>query len=535
MRTRSISSLLRSTTGAVAPTVALSLFALIGAGGIAFDYARMASVDTELQQAADQAALAAATQLDQSDGSIQRATAAAQALLANSTLLANDDDDDGRAVTVPTVVFYETKADAESDTNGTTDVADFATAHFVRVAVKARRANFALTPIVGAISSGDINAEAVAGLGSAICKVPPLMMCNPQETGTNKDFDISGYIGRGLRLVSGGNSGSSWAPGNFGYLQTTGPGANALEYALGANNPPGDCFATDGVTTKPGENTSVVNAINTRFDIFQSGLTNDCNGSKCSPALNVRKDVVHPDISAIKGKGALNCGYNTGSDPWTLPSVRYEPLASTRTQTTLPTNMGLPRDICHAVSISGDCGGTASPVGDGNWDRTMYFKVNHPTIGANWATNASLTDWADEHGVADVTKITRYQVYQWEIDSGLVGTPRFANMDSKGKTNLYAYSGPQCSAGLGASETTPDRRLTSMAVVNCVKEGVKGQAAGVKVVKWVEVFFVEPSIDRPGRTNAGDVYVEFVRVTDPGVDASGGGQVVRRDVPYLIK
>jgi hypothetical protein len=74
-----------------------------------------------------------------------------------------------------------------------------------------------------------------------------------------------------------------------------------------------------------------------------------------------------------------------------------------------------------------------------------------------------------------------------------------------------------------------------MAVVNCVKEGVKGQAAGVKVVKWVEVFFVEPSIDRPGRTNAGEVYVEFVRVTDPGVDASGGGQVVRRDVPYLIK
>ena len=51
----------------------LSLFALIGAGGIAFDYARLAALDTELQKAADQAALAAATQLDRADGSRDRA------------------------------------------------------------------------------------------------------------------------------------------------------------------------------------------------------------------------------------------------------------------------------------------------------------------------------------------------------------------------------------------------------------------------------------------------------------------------------
>ena len=39
------------TEGAVAPTIALSLSALIAVGGIAFDYARMASLDTELQDA----------------------------------------------------------------------------------------------------------------------------------------------------------------------------------------------------------------------------------------------------------------------------------------------------------------------------------------------------------------------------------------------------------------------------------------------------------------------------------------------------
>ena len=51
-------------TAAVAATVALSLFGLIAVGGIAFDYARMVTLDTELQNAADQAALAGVTQLD---------------------------------------------------------------------------------------------------------------------------------------------------------------------------------------------------------------------------------------------------------------------------------------------------------------------------------------------------------------------------------------------------------------------------------------------------------------------------------------
>src|SRR5688572_2741419 len=85
-------------SAAVAPTVALSLFALIGAGGIAFDYARMASLDTELQNAADQAALAAATQLDGQDDACARAAAAAAGLLANETVFANEAS--ARAITV---------------------------------------------------------------------------------------------------------------------------------------------------------------------------------------------------------------------------------------------------------------------------------------------------------------------------------------------------------------------------------------------------------------------------------------------------
>ena len=49
---RTVRRLAHNNSGAVAPTVALSLVALIAAGGIAFDYSRLASLDTELQGAA---------------------------------------------------------------------------------------------------------------------------------------------------------------------------------------------------------------------------------------------------------------------------------------------------------------------------------------------------------------------------------------------------------------------------------------------------------------------------------------------------
>ena len=61
-------------SGATAALYALALPALVAVAGIGFDYAHIAAMDTELQNAADQAALAGATQLDKTPGSIGRAT-----------------------------------------------------------------------------------------------------------------------------------------------------------------------------------------------------------------------------------------------------------------------------------------------------------------------------------------------------------------------------------------------------------------------------------------------------------------------------
>lgn len=524
MSWRRFAGLARSTRGSVAPTVALSLTGLVAVAGLGFDYARMAAMDSELQNAADQAALAAASQLDSKTGACSRAALAASSLVRNDTLFANDGQavrvnisNEGTCDATGTIRFYQDKA---KTTAATSD----ANAKFVQVQVATRRANYAFTGLVAALFQ-DLTAYAYAGLDSAVCRVPPLMICNPAETGQETDFNVGNYIGRGIRLVAGG-SGGSWSPGNFGYLESNLSGANALEAALGANIPDGECLKTSQVTTKPGVNTSVTDAINTRFDIYENGLVSDCDAAtgNCSPALNTRKDVVHAEITAPPPS---NCGFATGNDPWELPSAQYLPDPITRVSAT-PSNMGLPRDICHAVSQSGDCAN--GRIGDGSWDRNLYFSVNHPGL-----TPADVTSWAAGAGVSVSSPITRYDVYRWEQDTNHTG-PHSDHSSIKGgkTTNYYSYSAPQCSAGLGPSETQQDRRVLTVAVVNCAAEGVNGGSAqSINVKKWIEVFLVEPSINRD-RTQAGDLYVEVVREAKT-VGESGTFQVVRRDVPYLIE
>ena len=81
MRRAAIRSFGGDESGAIAPIYALALVGLVSMAGLAFDYTRLVAMDTELQNAADQAALAAATQLDGEDGAIDRATAAGGALV----------------------------------------------------------------------------------------------------------------------------------------------------------------------------------------------------------------------------------------------------------------------------------------------------------------------------------------------------------------------------------------------------------------------------------------------------------------------
>jgi hypothetical protein len=78
-----------------------------------------------------------------------------------------------------------------------------------------------------------------------------------------------------------------------------------------------------------------------------------------------------------------------------------------------------------------------------------------------------------------------------------------------------------------------------MAVLNCEARNLNGAETDVPVLKWVDVFLVEPAFVRKrgntAVTGGRDVYVEIIGETVAGGAGSTAGQVVRRDVPYLIK
>jgi hypothetical protein len=103
------------------------------------------------------------------------------------------------------------------------------------------------------------------------------------------------------------------------------------------------------------------------------------------------------------------------------------------------------------------------------------------------------------------------------------------------------YNAPVCSplqgygAGVVPGGTNVDRRRISAAVINCNASDVHGGGNTVyPVLKWIELFLVEPSLQRPN-TDANDVYVEVIGLTTLQASGATAGQVTRRDVPYLVK
>lgn len=508
---------------AVAPTVALALFALVGVGGIAFDYARLVSMDTELQSAADQAALAAASQLDGRAGTCSRAGQAARAFVTNQTRFSNDGGtlaitiaNETACDSVGSIRFYQNKA---KTTAATSD----ANANFVEVTVNARTARYALTPIVGALNSGAISGTAFAGMGSAICRIPPVFICNPDEPANNTDplleLNVSSRIGRGLKLISE----NKYAPGNVGFLVTFpgASGANDLAKALGWDQLPYNCTQTDNgdavrVETEPGTMQSVRSAFNTRFDM-QDGPGLGCVGSgNCPPSSNVRKDLIRSGT-----------GCDDGS--WTVASGRYYPATEAPLAATVtPEAMGYPRDICHANDTFTGCN-SLGRFGNGVWDREAYFRSTYPA-------NAVAVKAAMQADGLDPTTVTRYQVYKWEAEQAQGAHPEY--LDPKTVTGGAAHSRPICwtgtpAGGIVPSASTVDRRRLSAAIINCNATDLKGRKT-VPVANWIDIFLVEPSYDRSGVTSKKDIYVEVIGETDLGGGATGGG-ALRRDVPYLIE
>ena len=539
---RLVRTMWKATEGAVAPTVALSLVGLIAAGGLAFDYARLATLDTELQQAVDQAALAAATQLDRADDSITRAQAtvqsatAADRLAANITRFANDGSAPG--IDINSITFCSAFDDSIADTVAAcTPTTDPAEARFVWLRTTLRTANYAFTPIVGAIS-GDSRAEAVAGIESSICNIAPLFVCTEDEA-----FPDDGDIGIGLRMKT--SAGNSWGPGNYGYLDL-GPGNPGVIDALLGHGLNG-CQPIDESNTQPG-NKNATDAINTRFDIYAGpGATNsasictDTNDGTGCPDVNVGKDLTKTLKYVVsKPKNPTPTAPIEGTDyycgmPATAknanPEVSYTDFA-------LDADVkGLPKDSCHYAD---NC--TGNNFGNGAWDRDGYFLNNYGFTAAGTGANS----WPTKTGLAD--NATRYDVYKWEVahrndTPGTLAAKQFGaativgdNPKITGQTATFTRT-IKCGFKEPVNAIDPaaeGRRILPIVVAQCM--GVNGSAnlEEFKVLRVFNAFLTEPSMPRGSSQEEKEIYGEVI---GPAETVSGGTgfQYYSRNRPYLIR
>jgi Flp pilus assembly protein TadG len=475
-------TILHEKGGATAVVVAITGGVLAGLWALSFDLGRAWNLQTELQNAADAAAIACATQLDTQVGAQTRAIAAASTggLVQNQQTFASDGLGADVTISGANVVFLSS---INPDVTATGD----ADSNFCQVTVTPRTVNFSFSALVSAVNSANPVASALAERGkTAKCKIPPLVVCNPDYPAP---FDIVGppsKIGWGITLKS--SNGPGLNKGNFGLLAV--PTNNAwllsaskIRDAWGRVRPLTQCFG-DQVQTKPGQTTSIAMGLNMRFDVYPTGTHQVPSGEppvKNNPNYTPSKNAV----KALSKSGA-SCALGNPQG-WNDPPNKYNG--------SLPADMmGYPRDGCaYGGACDVDAGG--GHWGDGNWSRTDYMTSNHAS------PDFSMVDDLNGNG-----KIERYEVYKWEKT-----TPALSN-------NPMEDAAPICSTA--AWEPELDRRVVTAAVVDCVNLG------GTTIIKpdaWIDLFLTEPMGAFNGNN---DLYGEIIGVSGNGA-ANGTRHIVR--------
>ena len=182
---RTLRELFAEERGGVAVFGAMVTLIGIGAGAVAVDVGRMTVLRSQMQNAADARAMAAAVQLDGRDGAQNRARTVAEDIMHHGSTIPSDEIE----MEVSTVNFYSqytpTKIAATNDQ----------TSQFVEVVLEARQVDLLFEPVLDMLTGNDSNSTrlttyAVAGPDPFICHAPPLMICDyGDEGGGVHDWD----------------------------------------------------------------------------------------------------------------------------------------------------------------------------------------------------------------------------------------------------------------------------------------------------------------------------------------------------------
>lgn len=341
----------RKQRGALLVMLAILIIVLVAIAALALDLGRLFVLRSEVQNAVDAAALAAAAELDSKSDARLRARQASRQLLVERGIYmgeftaAKDLQDDQ-------YTFYSSidpiKEPATSD----------ADARFVDITIDLTSTGEGIQlfflPVLQVLGldtpvEEGLWGRALAGQQTVICEFPPFLMCvdNIELWDDSDPGNDPMKPGEMVRLRQHGGSASSWLPGNFAFLvpdDATGAG-DLAEYLAGAAS---QSCAPPVISSAPGQKAQPSRrGFNTRFDLTDEP-GNSFDPEEYPPAPNV---IDHPRDEVILN--AINAGEE------------------------------VPR------------------IGDGDWDRDTYWAKYHEGLGHTKPT--------------DYDTASRWQIYQWEL------------------------------------------------------------------------------------------------------------------------
>ena len=270
--------------GSILATSAIGMLSVLLAAGLAVDISRFYLAKTELQNAADAAALAAVSALNTAPLGITMATDRAVTAM-------NNYDFNHTGVTFPRAnVLFARNLDGPY-LNEIAAQAQAADIRFVKVTTPASPVGVSFAASVLG-NSKDLSATATAGYSvslNIICNFLPVSV-----------IDYGTPIVPGNTYTFRASSGTSVAPGNYQILAVAGEGGKDVRIGLGAGvdkcASPGAVYAVD---TKPGVTAGAVRqGINTRFDEYVT--------SQLDPGL------MPPDSNIHEGADYLYDDYKNG-------------------------------------------------------------------------------------------------------------------------------------------------------------------------------------------------------------------------------
>ena len=538
-------AVVRDVRGSVALYVALGTVMFLPVAAIAIELSSLMGLHTEVQQAAEAAALAGAKELDFTDAGRTAAENAARTAVTNTQRLAADA---GAAVEIQTVQFLWALPPAPQTNYDLYTTTKASETRFIRVITEPRQhmswlmsAFLSLWTGAPAGSAGQIvTGTAVAGRTAVACRTLPLMMCNPAESGSAIANKLGAYdkFGDFLRAnprwtraqfrIKWIGPGASFGPGTFGLLEPTiseKPGAKGVEDELALNSP-SFCVSLNGATVDPdiktGQAATIAEGLNVRFDMYKGNWKSETNSATYPPAPNVTKGYDN------SGNGKQKCD----------PDIMYEskPLEY----------QNLPQDPCftnpnlpNCFSFDGTIDKYSALYGANNgFSLLNYFKINHPKDVTGNSIKSSIFDELKAKEIAvnneigmplpptatQSAPVSRYAVYRWELDKA----SNIPGSQTKQGTLPKEEGRPVCNKNnIGSA----DRRLLYIAVVNCQQQAAEIAAHGkVTVREFAEGFATEPMTHGSGPTkDKGAIFVEIRRTIEQGSSSN----IVLRDVIQL--